>query len=113
MDLYEIKDRILNLKNIEFIRLENWFFKLGCNRINKNTKSSKIRQSILNLPDKDFDLFWDWFEDLCDERWAEEVENDPIARKSLEIGYMIMSKPDPGQFLVDLFSGKGENTGKK
>jgi hypothetical protein len=112
MDLYEIKESILNLKDIEFSRLENWFCKLGSNRINKNAKSSKIRQSILNLPDKDFDLFWDWFEDLCDERWAEEVENDPIARKCLEIGYMIMSKPDPGQFLVDLFGGKGENTGK-
>ena len=113
MELYEIKQRILNLKDIEFNRFQNWFDKKGCNRINKNAKSSKIRQSVLNLSDKDLDLFWDWYEELCDERWAEEVENDPIARQCLEIGYMIMSKPDPGQFLVDLFSGKSEDTEKQ
>jgi len=113
MELYEIKQRILNLKDIEFNRFQNWFDKIGCNRINKNAKSSKIRQSVLNLSDKDFNLFSDWYEELCDERWAEEVENDPIARQYLEIGYMIMSKPDPGQFLVDLFSGKSEDTKKR
>ncbi len=113
MELHEIKQGILNLKDIEFNRFQNWFDKIGSNRIIKNAKSSKIRQSVLNLSDKDFDLFWDCYEDLCDERMAEEVQNDPIARQCLEIGYMIMSKPDPGQFLVDLFSGKGENTGKK
>ncbi|MCK4605603.1 MAG: BrnT family toxin [Deltaproteobacteria bacterium] len=52
MELYEIKQRILNLKDIEFNRFQNWFDKIGCNRINKNTKSSKIRQSVLNLSDK-------------------------------------------------------------
>ena len=103
MDLYEIKKRILNLKGVEFIRFENWFFKFGCNRINKNTKTSKIRQAVLNLPDKDLDLIWDWYDDLCHERWTEEVQNDPIALQYLEIGYMIMGKPDPGQFLADLF----------
>lgn len=104
MELYEINQRILHFKDIEFNRFQNWFDKIGRNRINKNAKSSKIRQSVLNLSDKDFDLFWDWYEDLCDERWAEEVENDPIARQCLEIGYMIMSKPDPGKFLTDLFN---------
>jgi len=59
MELYEIKQRILNLKDIEFNRFQNWFDKIGCNRINKNAKSSKIRQSVLNLSDKDFDLFED------------------------------------------------------
>ena len=113
MDLYEIKKRILNLKGVEFIRFENWFFKFGCNRINKNTKTSKIRQAVLNLPDKDLDLIWDWYDDLCHERWTEEVQNDPIALQYLEIGYMIMGKPDPGQFLVDLFSGKREDIEKK
>ena len=113
MELCEIKQRISNLKNIEFNRFQNWFDTIGCHRINKNTKSSKIRQSVLKLSDKDFDLFWDWYEDLCDERWAEEVENDPIARQCLKLGHMIMSKPDPGKFLVDLFSGKSEDTGKK
>ncbi len=113
MELHEIKHGILNLKDIEFNRFQNWFDKIGCNRISKNAKSSKIRQSVLNLSDKDFDLFWDWYEDLCDERRAEEVQNDPIARQCLEIGYMIMSKPDSGQFLIDLFNGESEDTEKK
>lgn len=104
MDLYAIKQAILNLEDIEFTRFQNWFDKIGCNRINKNAKRSKIRQAVLNLSNKDFDLFWDWYEDLCAERWAEEVENDPIARQCLEIGYMIMSKPDPGKFLADLLN---------
>ncbi len=104
MDLYGIKQAILNLADIEFTRFQNWFDKIGCNRINKNAKRSKIRQAVLNLSNKDFDLFWDWYEDLCAERWAEEVENDPIARQYLEIGYMIMSKPDPGKFLADLLN---------
>ncbi len=108
MDLYAIKQAILNLTDIEFARFQNWFDKIGCNRINKNAKSSKIRQAVLNLTDKEFGHFWDWFEDLCDELWAEEVENDPIARKCLEIGYMIMSKPDPGKFLADLLGGSNE-----
>ena len=43
----------------------------------------------------------------------EEVESDPIAQQYLELGYMIMSKPDPGQFLVDLFSGKTRNKEEK
>ena len=112
MDLYAIKQAIINLSDIEFIRFQNWFDKIGCNRINKQAKSSKIRQAVLNLSNKDFDLFWDWYEDLSDERWAEEVENDPIARQCLEIGYMIMGKPDPGKLLADLFnksSQKKEN----
>ena len=113
MDVNEIKERILAIEGIEFIRLENWFFKFGCNRINRNAKSSKVRQAILNLSDKDFDFFWQWYDDLCHERYMEEVENDPIAQKYLEIGYMIMSKPDPGQFLVDLFSGKNRDKEKK
>jgi hypothetical protein len=113
MDVYDIKERILALKNIEFIRLENWFFKFGFNRINRNAKSSKIRQAILDLSDKDLDHFWDWYDDLCHERYIEEVENDPIARQYLEIGYMIMSKPDPGQFLADLYSGKSRDKEKK
>jgi hypothetical protein len=54
MELCEIKQRILNLKDIEFNRFQNWFDKKGCHRINKNAKSSKIRQSVLNLSDKDF-----------------------------------------------------------
>ena len=108
MDLHAIKQAILNLKDVEFTRFQNWFDKIGCDRINKNAKSSKIRQAVLNLSDKDFDHFWDWYEDLCDERWAEEVENDPIARQCLEIGYMIMSKPDPGKFLADLLNRSNE-----
>ena len=112
MDLYAIKQAILNLSDIEFARFQNWFDKIGCNRINKKAKSSKIRQAVLNLSNKDFDLFWDWYEDLCDERWAEEVENDPIARQCLEIGNMIMSKSDPGKFLADLFK-KGYETKEK
>jgi hypothetical protein len=108
MNLYGIKQAILNLTDIEFVRFQNWFDKIGCNRINKNAKTSKIRQAVLKLTEKDFGDFWDWFEDLCDERWAEEVENDPIARQCLEIGNMIMSKPDPGKFLVNLLNGCNE-----
>ena len=113
MELIEIKERIFSLKDTEFNRFELWFDKYGCDRVNKNAKSSRIRQAVLSLSDKELDHFWDWFEDLCDERWREEVENDPIARKCLEIGYMIMNKPDPGKFLVDLFSGKKEDALKK
>jgi len=113
MGLYEIKERILELKGVEFTRFENWFFKFGCDRIRKNAKTSKIRQAVLKLSDKDLDLFWEWYEDLCQERWTEEVQNDPIARRYLEIGYMIMGKPDPDQFLVDLLSGKSEGKAKR
>ena len=42
----------------------------------------EIRQAVLNLSNKDFDHFEDWFEDLCDERWAEEVKNDPMAQEA-------------------------------
>ncbi len=108
MDLYGIKQAILDLTDIEFVGFQNWFDKIGCKRINKNAKRSKIRQAVINLTEKDFDDFWDWYEDLCDERWAEEVENNPIARQCLEIGYMIMSKPDPGKFLADLLNGGNE-----
>ncbi len=113
MQLYEIKQGILNFDEIEFNRFQNWFDKIGCDRINKFTKSSKIRQSILKLSNQDFNLFWDWYDDLCDERWAEEMENDPLARKCLELGNLIMSQPDPGQFLADLLNGKSEATNKK
>ncbi len=112
MNLYRIKQAILNLTDVEFVRFQNWFDKLGCNRINKNAKSSKIRQAVLKLTEKDLGDFWDWFEDLSDERWAEEVENNPIARQCLEIGNMIMSKPDPGKFLVDLLNGCNETKEK-
>ena len=95
MDIYEIRDSVLALEGIEFTRLENWFYKFGCNRINKSAKSSKLRQAILNLPEKDLDSFWQWYDDLCHERYMEEVESDPIAQQYLELGYMIMSKPDP------------------
>ena len=113
MELYEIKQGILNLKDIKFNRFQNWFDEIGYDRINKNAKSSKIRQSVLKLSEKDFNHFWDWFEDLCDEKWAEEVENDPIARKCLEIGNIIMSKPDPGKFLIDLLISRNEAKAKE
>ncbi len=67
----------------------------------------------MKLSEKDFNHFWDWFEDLSDEKWAEEVENDPIARKCLEIGNMIMSKPDPGKFLIDLLISRNEAKDKE
>lgn len=109
MNLYEIKQGILNLKELEFNRFQNWFERFGYDRINKSAKSSKIRPSVLKLSEKEFSHFWHWFDDLCYERWAEEVENDPIAKKSLEIANIIMSKPDPGKVLVDLLS---RNEGK-
>ncbi len=107
MNLYEIKHGLLNLKDIEFNRFQNWFEKFGYDRINKNAKSSKIRQSVLKLSEKEFNHFWDWFDNLCDEKWAEEVENDPMAKKCLEIANIIMSKPDPGKFIVNLL-GRNE-----
>jgi hypothetical protein len=39
----------------------------------------------LKLSEKEFNHFWDWFDNLCDEKWAEEVENDPMAKQCLEI----------------------------
>jgi len=32
MELFEIKQRILNFKDIEFNRFQNWFDKKGCYR---------------------------------------------------------------------------------
>ncbi len=49
MELYEIKQGILNLKDIEFNRFQKWFDEIGYDRINKNAKRSKIRQSVLKL----------------------------------------------------------------
>ena len=58
MNLYEIKDGLLNLKDIEFNRFQNWFEKFGYDRINKNAKSSKIRQSVLKLSENEFLLIY-------------------------------------------------------
>lgn len=102
VNLYTIKQAVINLSATDFFRFYNWFEKYGCDRINKHTKSSRIRQAVLNLSDKEFNHFWYWIDDLWGERWAEEVENDPVARKCLELGNMIMSKPDPGKFIADL-----------
>jgi len=113
MDLCEIKESILALDDVMFSRFEKWFFKFGCNGIDKYAKSSKLRQSVLNLPDKNLDSFWEWYDDLCHERYVEEVKNDPISQDYLKLGYMIMSKPDPGQFLVDLFSCGATDNKKK
>ncbi len=73
----------------------------------------EIKQAISNLSYKDFERFSDWFEELCDERWAEEIENDPLAQAALRLGNFIMSKPDPDQFLVDLHSGQKERKQKE
>lgn len=64
----------------------------GWKRINKFTKSSKLRQGVLNLPEKELNAFSDWLDTLWAERWDEEVENDPIARQCRELGNIIMSK---------------------
>ena len=65
MNLYEIKHGLLNLKDIEFNRFQNWFDKFGYDRINKNAKISKIRQSVLKLSEKEFNHFWDWFDNFA------------------------------------------------
>jgi hypothetical protein len=49
MELFEIKQRILNLKNIEFNRFQNWFDKIGYSRINKNANSGKIKNPWENF----------------------------------------------------------------
>ncbi len=111
MDDLDIKERILALENDEFERFEKWFFKFGCNRVNKNAKKSKLRQEILKLPYKDFDSFWEWFDDLCHERYLEEVKNDPVAQEYLELGRLIMSKTGPDPFLINML--KSKNCDKK
>ena len=112
MNLYAIKQAAINLSDTDFFRFYNWFEKFGCDQINKHTKSSRLRQAVLNLSDKELDHFWYWLDDLWGERWAEEVENNPVARKALEFGNMIMSQPDPGKFIVD-FLGLGNESEDK
>ncbi len=70
----------------------------------------EIKHGLLNLKDIEFIHFWDWFDNLCDEKWAEEVENDPMAKKCLEIANIIMSKPDPGKFFADLLGRNASKT---
>jgi hypothetical protein len=65
---------------------------------------SRIKRAVSNLTDEDFEKFWDWFEDYAYERDRERTQNDPVERQYLELGNMIMSQPDPGRFLADLFS---------
>jgi hypothetical protein len=113
MDLYSIKHTVLKLSATNFFRFYNWFEKYGYDRINKHTISSKVRQAVLNLSDKEMDNFWYWLDDLWGERWAEEVENDPVARKCLDIGNMLMSKSDSGKIIADLLGLDNETKGKK
>ena len=102
MNLYTIKQSVINLSDTDFFRFYNWFEGFGYDRINKHTKSSRVRRAVLNLSDKELDHFWYWLDDLWCERWTEEVKNNPVARKSLDIGNMIMSRPDPAKFIADL-----------
>ena len=112
MDIDQIKQGVFSLKGVKFIRFEKWFYNYGRERIAKNAKSSKLRQGVLSLSDKDLELFWDWFDDLCDERWAEEVENDPMARQAIEIANIIMGSPDPDKIFAKLL-GCGDEAKKK
>ncbi len=113
MDLYEIKQAILDLTNKDIVELEEWFYEIDGNRLAKGSKLKELRHAVLSLSKKDLELFQNWFEDLCDECWAEEVENDPIAQEAIKLGNLIMSKPDPGKFLADLLSGRKEPNGDK
>lgn len=71
-----------------------------------------IKDAILSLSEEDFEVLFEWMEELANERWQEEVENDPFARKALEMGYMIMNKPDPVRFIAKLLNCKGEDKKK-
>ena len=102
MNLYSIKQGVINLSSIDFFRFFSWFEKYGWKRINNFTKSSKLRQVVLNLSEKELDAFDDWLDILWAERWNEEVENDPLARQCRELGNIIMSKLDPDRFTADL-----------
>ena len=108
MDFYSIKQAVMNLSNTEFFRFFSWYEKFGWEQIDKFTKSSKLRQAVLTLSEKELSNFNNWLDSLWAERWDEEVENDPIARQCRELGNIIMSKPDPGKFLVDLFSNNDD-----
>ena len=94
MDLYSIKQAVDDLSLTDFFRFFNWFEEYGCKRINKFTKSYKLRQSVINLSEKDLDNFTVWLDTLWTERWNEEVENNPIARQCRELGNILMSDPN-------------------
>lgn len=113
MNLHRIKRGVARLSNTDFFRFFNWFEKYGWERINKFTKSSRLRQAVLGLSKKELETFDDWLEVLWSERWNEEVENDPIARQCRELGNIIMNKFHQGTFIDDLKKMKNDSKDKK
>ncbi|ETR69654.1 MAG: hypothetical protein OMM_09413 [Candidatus Magnetoglobus multicellularis str. Araruama] len=94
MDLYSIKQAVNDLSHTDFFRFFDWFEQYGWERINKFTKSSKLRQAVIDLSEKELFVFADWLDILWSERWNEEVENNPIARQCRALGNIIMSDPN-------------------
>lgn len=94
-----MKQAISNLKGRNFSQFEEWYYELGDRQLSlrkiKGIDLNKMRQAVSALPKKDFDHFEDWFDDLCEERWAEEVKNDPVAQEYIKLGNLIMSKFNP------------------
>jgi hypothetical protein len=113
LNLYAIKQAVINLSDTNFFRFYHWFEKFGCDQINRHAKSSRIRQAVLSLSDEELDGFSYWLDDEWSERWREEVDNDPVARKCLELGNLIMSKPDPAKFIADLLKQTDKSDDKK
>jgi len=91
MDLYSIKQSVNDLSHTDFFRFFDWFEKYGWKRINRFTKSYKLRRSVINLTEKELNTFADWLDFLWTERWNEEVENNPIARHCRKFGKILMN----------------------
>jgi hypothetical protein len=111
MNLYSIKQAVNDLSHTEFFRFFNWFEEYGWKRIDKFTKSSKLRQAVINLSEKDLDIFSYWLDTLWTERWNEEVENNPIARQCRELGNILMS--DTNKFTEYLHALSNDSKDKK
>ncbi|KPA17605.1 hypothetical protein MHK_002139 [Candidatus Magnetomorum sp. HK-1] len=94
MDLYSIKQAVNDLSHTDFFRFFDWFEKYGWKRIDRFTKSYKLRRAVINLSKKELDNFNYWLDTLWTERWGEEVENDPIARQCRELGNILMNDPN-------------------
>ena len=69
MNLYSIKQAVINLSSTDFFRFFSWCEKYGWEQVDKFTKSNKLRQAVLNLSEKELEAFSDWLDVLWAERW--------------------------------------------
>jgi hypothetical protein len=53
LNLYEIKQAVLNLMNKDFVEFEEWFYELGDKRLAKGIELNEVRQAVLSLSNKD------------------------------------------------------------